>query len=79
MHMMSSTEWKSLPALVRRQRLIEVGLSAYTVEACTVVIDTGADLGTVPPRMIGAIRLRPGARLLYYRQTASVLLPREYQ
>jgi hypothetical protein len=80
---MTPTEWKALPELVRRQRLIEVGLRPDTIAAVTQVVAAGAEVATLPPRTIGAIRLnaQPGRRtkLLYFRSTVTPLLTKEYQ
>ena len=80
---MTPLEWKALPELVRRQRLIEVGLAPATIVAITAIVETAEQVDGLPPRTLAAIRPRNpngrGTRLLYFRRTAAPFLPKEYQ
>ncbi len=57
-----------------------LGLNEKLLAACTVVVNSAADIDRLPPRTIAAIRLeRPDGKrtkLLYFARTVRVLVPR---
>jgi hypothetical protein len=67
-------------ALLRRREVMALGLNAKLLAACTVVVNSAADLDKLPARTIAAIRLeRPDGKrtkLLYFASTVAVFVPK---
>lgn len=67
------------PELLRRRELLALGLDAKLIAACTVVVNSAAELDTLPPRTLAAIRLErtdgKRCRLLYFARTVRVFVP----
>lgn len=72
---MTPMEWKQRPPLVPLRDLLDVGLTAETIEALRFEVKRADQ--PVPFRRIACIRVR--RKFIYRRDTVSVLLGREWQ
>ena len=81
--MMTPTQWKALGEWVRRRHVLAVGIGTETLDAVTQEVKSPDDVDKLPARTIAAMRLvrtdGRRARLLFFKRTVSVLLPREYR
>jgi hypothetical protein len=82
--MMTPAQWKALGEWVRRRHVLAVGIGTETLDAVTQEIKSPDEVnGNWPARTIAAMRLQRTdgrrSRLLFFKRTVSVLLPREYR